>query len=300
MRYPSKRPLIGGLVVLIVTLSCSLGAGNQGQGPEATPTESPRPPTETPTQSQAATALPADTSQPQVTTVPPTDAPTETPGAECSVLQSLNLRSGPGIAYNPPLRALPEGTRLRPIGFNPVGIPGGPWAQVEDPANNQIGWVSAGTQFISCNIDLTTLPSVAVAPPPPPPPPRAQNSDPDGSFPDDLIFRADFDSRYLLRLFAYDQDTGETTDGAGITAVIFSVEDADGREVYSTSEETPGFCIFGGGEPDCNAWPLEDYVYKWQPGGIRVENGVYTLNVRVVMDDGQEGNWRYQLTIVIP
>ncbi len=82
--------------------------------------------------------------------------------------------------------------------------------------------------------------------------------------------------------------------------MIFSVKDADGREVYSTSEEMPGYCIFGGGEPDCNAWPLEDYVYKWQPGGIRVENGVYTLNVRVVMDDGQEGNWCYQLTVEIP
>ncbi len=171
MRSPSTRPLIGGLVVLIVTLSCSLVAGNQGQEPEAAPTGSPPPPTQTPTQSQAATALPAATSPPQATTAPPTNAPTETPEAECNVLQSLNLRSGPGIAYNPPLRALPEGTRLRPIGFNPVGIPGGPWAQVEDPANNQIGWVSAGTQFISCNIDLTTLPSVAVAPPPPPPPP---------------------------------------------------------------------------------------------------------------------------------
>jgi hypothetical protein len=190
---------------------------------------------------------------------------------------------------------------LTPIGFNPEGVPGGSWAQVQDESVNQIGWVSAGSQFISCNIDLASLPSVAVPPPPPPPPPNTETSAPDGTFPENLIWEDDFDSNFLLRLYAYDSDTGSTEDGAGISEIIFTVTDADDNVLLENSEGTAGFCVFGGGEPNCNPWVLEDFVYKWTPGGEVIEDGTYLLSVRVILDSQiDEGNWRYDLTIDLP
>jgi hypothetical protein len=215
------------------------------------------------------------------------------------VLQDLNLRAGPGTAYNPPIRALPAQTVLTPTGFEPDGIPEGTWVQVRDDANNQVGWVSAGAPFVSCNIDLASLPSVAVPPPPPPPPPDFDASDPDGSFPDNLIFEADFDSQYLLRLYAHDSNTGLTEDGAGISEVIFTVTDSNNNILLQNSESTAGFCVFAGGEPNCNPWTFEDFVYKWTPGGAIVADGTYNLEVRVILDDpnSDQGRWDYTITL---
>jgi hypothetical protein len=79
------------------------------------------------------------------------------------------------------------------------------------------------------------------------------------------------------------------------------VKDTDGNIVQSNSEETPGFCIFGGGEPDCNPWKLDNGVYVWSSTGEPVHDETYTLNVRVILDDSSqgEGNWTYQLTISV-
>lgn len=94
---------------------------------------------------------------------------TATTSASCTVLQDLNLRNGPGKAYDPPIGILVAGTKFVPIGFEPQGIPGGPWvqAQVEVSISSKIGWVSAGSQFVTCNLELATLPAVEVPPPPP-------------------------------------------------------------------------------------------------------------------------------------
>src|SRR5688572_26236531 len=71
------------------------------------------------------------------------------PGPSCNVLQDLNMRSGPGTAYRPPIRALPANTVVTPLGFAPQGIPGGSWAYVQDSTTQDEGWVSAGAQYIS-------------------------------------------------------------------------------------------------------------------------------------------------------
>jgi hypothetical protein len=214
------------------------------------------------------------------------------------VQQSLNLRSGPGTAYEPPLRALEAQTRLVPLGYNPVGIPGGPWVQVQVEGQNEIGWVSAGPDFVSCNIDLTRLPPVNVPPPPPPPPPETDNSAPDGSFPDNMIFEADFDSQFFVRMRVHDENVGND-DGDGVSEVTFTVRDEDGNQVYQHSEQTAGYCIFGGGEPTCNPWVFEDFTYKWEAGGDPVEEGTYELRVHVVLDDPEsdEGDWGYEVQI---
>lgn len=294
------------IALLSLGMSCNLLAAVTGEEPEnettatlpatlvASPTSFTVAPTNTAPPGQTNTPEPANTQA----------GPTATTGPRCTVLQDLNFRSGPGTAYRPPVRALPANTPLIPLAFNPTGIPGGPWVQVRQVEGNEIGWVSAGEQFVSCNIDLTSLPSVNVAPPPPPPPPQTDNSTPEGSDPDNLAYEADFNPQYFVRIRAHDTSVGDQ-DGDGIESVSFRVWRADDDPavdppLYERTEQTAGYCIFGGGEPQCNPWVLEDYLYKWNPGGELVEEGAYQLTVNIVMANGDEGEWRYQIDLDLP
>jgi hypothetical protein len=296
----SFRLLIWCLVVFLTLLACGISVDTGSENTESPATSppntpvpaepSPLPPTNTPLAVEPSPTVQAG----EVTE--PTSQPTPTPGPQCIVQQSLRLRRGPGILYEPPLYAMETGTVLIPIGYNPTGFPGGSWVQVNDTARNQIGWTSAGEEFVSCNIDLTSLPSVAVDPPPPPAPPRIGNSGSAGDGPDNLVVDEDFDEDFLLQFYAHDVNYGDE-DGDGIIAVEFTIQDSDFNVVHSNSEETPGFCVFGGGEPDCNTWLIEDSVYKWRSTGEPVRDGVYVLRVRVIMDDSGEGNWNYELTV---
>lgn len=79
------------------------------------------------------------------------------PAPVCTVrVDGLNLRSGPGTAFAPPLRQLPVGTLLLPLTFTPVGDPDGQWVQVQAVEGAAVGWVSVGA--VDCTIDLNTLP----------------------------------------------------------------------------------------------------------------------------------------------
>lgn len=296
------------VIVCIIVMGCNFTAQTTPQATQVvTETDAPPEVELSPTAliptSTTASPLPTST-QPVAETIPPsaTTLPeaTATSGPVCTVLQDLNLRTGPGTAYRPPIRALPAQTSVIPLGYNPTGIPGGPWVQVEDQANDLIGWVSAGDQYVSCNIDLTSLPSVAVAPPAPPPPPNTDNSTPDGTFPESFVWEADFDSQYFVRFLVHDTINGETKDGEGITEVNFQVLDESGNLVYERTERQAGFCIFGGGEPNCNPWILEDFVYMWEEGGEPVKEGDYKLLIVVIAESGNQGNWNYDVSVNLP
>ncbi|HMN63248.1 MAG TPA: hypothetical protein PJ988_22970 [Anaerolinea sp.] len=216
----------------------------------------------------------------------------------CSIQKVVNFRKGRGTPYNPPLGALDVGAQVAPRGYNPTGVPGGAWVQVLEPGSNQLGWVNADAEFLTCNIALTTLPSVAVAPPPPPPRPVVSNSQVDGSangLVGDFIYSPDF----LLRVAAHID--GETKDGAGIQEVAFSVEDlSTNKIIYQRTERTAGYCIFGGGEPNCNNWPVTNSVITWGDGGPPVVDGVYKIRIEAKGDNNSTGSWRYDLTVDLP
>jgi hypothetical protein len=223
-------------------------------------------------------------------------------GPSCTVLQDLNLRFGPGTAYRPPIRALPANTVLTPLGFAPQGIPGGSWAYVQDPATQEEGWVSAGSQFISCNIDLTSLPAVAFGTPPPPPLPKStQTSDPDGNG-----FCIDPDSGYQCvgifseeSLFQFQilQNGVELGELDGVEEVSFAVK-KDGEPVYEIVEVNKSYCVFGGNGP-CNPWVVEDGVFKWTPGGTPVEAGEYEMEIFATVN-GETSRWAVTFTLTLP
>src|SRR5215212_436143 len=137
IRIMFSHQMIISLLATLLLVSCSSsGSATSTLPPQPTDTQ------EIPTQTNATEIRQAATAT----------------GSEpsCTILQDLNLRFGPGTAYRPPIRALPANTTVTPLGFAPQGIPGGSWAFVEDSATQERGWVSAGSQFISCNIDLST------------------------------------------------------------------------------------------------------------------------------------------------
>ena len=307
MKMASSKIQLPLILFMGVMISCSLfGPGDSGSTPtpssDPTPVEStsetdPPPTNDAPTATEAATDLPGPTDS-------PTLAPTTTDTPECLVLQNLNYRVGPGIAYRPPIRALEQGTTLTPIGFNPVGVPGGSWVQVQDPAANDVGWVSAGAQFVNCSIDLNGLPPVDVPLPPPPPPPSFASSAPDGTIHPDWVTELIYDPDFLVRLLAYDtQDYGSgpgAQDGDGIVTVTFQVIDPNGEEIWTRVEEFPAYCIFSGGEPDCNPWVIEDYFFRWGTGGPVVMDGEHHLSIVAVAEDGDTSNWNIDLDIDLP
>jgi hypothetical protein len=228
-------------------------------------------------------------------------SPVESSRALCTVLSEVNFRSGPGTPYRPPIRALPVGTELVPLGFNPVGVIGGPWVHVRDESRNEIGWVSGETRLLSCNIDLNELPQVSVPPPPPPPAPVVTDTGPDGGEqPVSWVWELDFNPEYFLRMKVYDTESGTSSDGDGIKSVTFTVFDENETEVYKRTENTAGYCAFGGGEPDCNPWVIEDYAYRWTSGGAAAKSGLYTITVLVEgaitdeFEDTKSGFWNLE------
>jgi hypothetical protein len=212
-------------------------------------------------------------------------------------LQSLNFRPGPGVAYRPPIRALETGTLLVPTGYNPVGVPGGSWVQVQIPPENEVGWVSGGEQFVGCNIDLNTLPEIDVPPPPPPGPPSIDASAPDGTVPPGWVWDDIFDPSFFVRMQVFDQGNGGLQDGDGMASVSFQVLNSDGEQVWERVENTAAYCIFAGGEPNCNPWVIEDFFYTWGEGGPQVEEGLYTLLIIAESYFGESGNWNYEIDI---
>jgi hypothetical protein len=224
----------------------------------------------------------------------------------CTVLQDLNLRSGPGTAYNPPITQLDAGTEFVPIGFEPQGTPGGSWVQAQVESINQTGWVSAGEQFVSCDLDLANLPAVEVPPPPKGVPPRVGTGAVDGDGISAFRFSIDYNPDYFVRMYVFRSDDESEVfsadkDGRGITSVEFVVSSPDGSaefvEYYRRTEINPGYCIFAGGEPDCNPWIFEDSQYKWSAGGDVVEEGNYQLTITVTADDGEVGIWFIDINI---
>lgn len=81
--------------------------------------------------------------------------------AVCQVVAArLNLRSGPGTAYDPPITVVTRGTRLLPLARNNAST----WIRVEVESSGITGWVSAGTQYVECGLEIGSLPVEASGP----------------------------------------------------------------------------------------------------------------------------------------
>jgi hypothetical protein len=77
-----------------------------------------------------------------------------------------------------------------------------------------------------------------------------------------MVFR----DRMVFQAEVFDANVG-TKDGDGIEDVQFIIRDDRGQQVHTRQEEQAGFCVFGGGEPDCNVLFFADSGYRWPDGG---------------------------------
>jgi hypothetical protein len=280
-----------------VPLEASPTLAQPSDTPAVLPAETPTQPPPTATQ-RAAPPTQAPTTDP--TSTPPATATT---GLQCTVLQNLNLRPGPGTAYRPLITTLLKDTVVIPIAYNPVGIPGGSWVQVRDDAENLTGWVSAGSQFVSCTIDLTTLGSVSVdLPSPPPPPGSVQSSDGEGNCDppfECVVTRSD--QSFIQFALKKDGETLTQNTDIKVTGVQFNVT-KDGVQVYTRTEANSAYCIFGGDGP-CTGWTLENFVYEW-PNGERVENAKYFVEILAFLENDPDNNtqirWAAEFTVNLP
>ena len=162
--------------------------------------------------------------------------------------------------------------------------------------------MSAGSQYISCNVELALLPAVDFGTQPPPPLPKtAQTSDPDGNG-----FCIDPDSGYQCvgifsaeSLFQFQilSNGIELGGNDGVEEVSFAVNRGDDT-VYSTVETNKAYCIFGGNGP-CNPWVSEDGVYKWSPGGAPVEPGEYEMEIFATLN-GETSRWAVNFKLTLP
>ena len=121
-----------------------------------------------------APALPAvDNWPPQATS--PTPSATVPPANTCEIVYAgadgLNLRAGPGVAYDPPITPLYAGTILEPVARSADGG----WIQVIVTGKDLKGWVSAGRAYVRCEQNVADLPvGRAPATPTPTPTPAPQ------------------------------------------------------------------------------------------------------------------------------
>lgn len=153
-------------------------------------------------------------------------------------------------------------------------------------------------------ITPTTVPPTAT---PTKSPPIVQNDAPGGSFPKDgsVFFNILVDPAFLFRLDVRDlvPDRGNF-EGVGIESVQFSIS-GNGID-YFREERMAGFCVFGGGEPACNPWPVNEHgQYTWGEGGPVVQSGDYFVNMGVTATDTSDEffgnwNWNFDFAVTVP
>ena len=143
-----------------------------------------------------------------------------------------------------------------------------------------------------------------------PPPPQRKSVPPDGGdrldefygeivLPGSAEIRDDGNNRQVIfhnevyfQLKVRDPHKG-SFDGAGVKTVEFDVRDDKGS-VYQRTEQHAGYCVFGGGEPDCNIRQFDD---GWGNGHQMIENTQYTAEMRILLESGDELNWRWRFFV---
>jgi hypothetical protein len=288
----------------------------------------------------ASTAGPATVSPPASTTADAghtSDAAASSPASTTAataepicIVQTagLNLRSGPGTVFAPPVGSLAASERLKPLAFVARGFPSGQWIEVQ--AGTQVGWVSAGQQAVTCNFDPATLPAGNI---PPTPAPTATAILPTATTPPELAIAAvdipvggpsdvadltlkviipaglppsskpDVTSKGIAfhRQVVFQAQTriksAGPQDGAGIREVQFEIDDS-GQAVYTRTERTAGFCAFGGGEPKCTVLiPAQSPHWPGTSTSIQLAHD-YFAQITVTSKDGtQYGPWSFTFTI---
>jgi hypothetical protein len=222
----------------------------------------------------AAPAPPAEpTSAPAATEVPPTGAPVEatqppadtpTPPADTSV-PPTDTPPPPADTAAPPTDTPPAPTPT-PILIAVLPVDGG-GGDVPNIRNNNP--VMDGRNL--------TFPGYS----------QSELSEP-------MVYR----DRMVFQAEVFDANVG-MNDGDGIDNVQFTIEDDRGQQVHFRQENTPGYCVFGGGEPDCNVLVFVDTGFKW-PDGETIFPGQYSVSIDINPQYGDPVTWFWSFAVELP
>jgi serine/threonine protein kinase len=86
---------------------------------------------------------------------------------KCLVSSNVDLRSGPGTSYEPPVTTVSTGTELEPLSYSATGFPDGQWIEVKVVSSGVTGWINT-SYTANCNITVADLPSGTIPPTPTP------------------------------------------------------------------------------------------------------------------------------------
>ncbi len=111
--------------------------------------------------------------------------------------------------------------------------------------------------------------------------------------PDTPVFSREMSLQMLVRVL----DEG-SADGAGIESVEIEVVDDGGDTVYVKSEQSAGYCLFGGGEPDCATVSLTPGA-RWPGTNRAIEDRGYTAYFTVIPEDSSidYGEWQQNFEV---
>jgi hypothetical protein len=247
--------------------------------------------------------------EPQASPVPPTVtlAPTNTPDVEATVTPIL-------ITVDPPAAT----ATATPTPIDVVVDP--PATATASPAPTHTA---------------TPIPTVTPTPPPPPPPTATSPPPPpsptpvliavlpvDGGGDDTLNISNNnpakqgrnitlpgfspneasqpmvFRNRMVFQAEVMDKNVGNY-DGAGIDNVRFTIDDDRGRQVHFRQENNAGYCVFGGGEPDCNVLRFAESGYRW-PDGETLFPVFYNVTIDIQPKNGNAVTWVWSYKVELP
>ena len=222
-----------------------------------------------------------------------------------------------------------QGAQLRPVRRDQQA---GDWIQVEVVGTGRVGWVSGGESFVTCNVDVRSLPLGDIPPLPtatftPSPTPTAtptptpivqlppalqpvgiviQAPGNKGDVVGDVFTNGNFvvgssnaqddtlivRDRLYLELFVRDPRAGDN-DGDGIDRVEFSIDCPNGVQ-YTRTERTPRYCSFGGGEPNCNVVRLEAGE-NFPDSACAIDGDDYFVSITAfpTNENRDSGNWNF-------
>jgi hypothetical protein len=108
---------------------------------------------------------------------------------------------------------------------------------------------------------------------------------------DPMIFK----DSVVFQVEVFDETVGKR-DGDGIASVTFSISDESGKVVHSRTENTAGYCVFGGGEPDCTVWQFYKQGNRW-PGGAALRYGTHDVRITIKPKKGASVTWFWSFRI---
>jgi hypothetical protein len=106
----------------------------------------------------------------------------------------------------------------------------------------------------------------------------------------------------VFRVEVFDTRVG-LYDGAGIDNVTFRVISGGGGGdvVYERTENNAAYCVFGGGEPDCNVLFFGEHGNRWpDEDNDEIYTDDYQATMDIVAENGESTQWRWGFRIELP